>query len=87
LAQPFEFAYALLARQTEDPKDFFHRVLNTGKETKVELDQNVPVHIIYRTAIVSPKGRAEYRRDVYGRDAKIWAALERAGVVLSGVQG
>jgi len=87
LAQPFEFAYALLARQTEDPKDFFHRVLNTGKETKVELDQNVPVHIIYRTAIVSPKGRAEYRRDVYGRDAKIWAALERTGVVLSGVQG
>jgi len=87
LAQPFEFAYALLARQTEDPKDFFHRVLSSGKETKVELEQNVPVHIIYRTAIVSPKGRAEYRRDVYGRDAKIWNALERAGVVLSGVQG
>ncbi|OUS36053.1 murein L,D-transpeptidase [Rhodobacterales bacterium 56_14_T64] len=87
LAQPFEFAYALLARQTEDPKAFFHRVLNSGKETKVELEQDVPVHIIYRTAIVSPKGRAEYRRDVYGRDAKVWAALERAGVVLSGVQG
>ncbi len=87
LARPFEFAYALLARQTEDPKDFFHRVLNSGTETKVELEQKVPVHIIYRTAIVSPKGRAEYRRDVYGRDAKIWAALERAGVVLSGVQG
>ena len=87
LAQPFEFAYALLARQNEDPKAFFHRVLNTGKETKVELEQNVPVHIIYRTAIVSSKGRAEFRRDVYGRDAKVWAALERAGVVLSSVQG
>lgn len=87
LAQPFEFAYALLARQTENPKEFFHRVLNSGKETKVELEQNVPVHIIYRTAVMSPKGHAEYRRDVYGRDAKIWAALERAGVVLSGVQG
>ncbi len=87
LAQPFEFAYALLARQSEDPKAFFHRVLNTGKETKVELEQKVPVHIIYRTAIISTKGRAEFRRDVYGRDAKIWAALQRAGVVLSGVQG
>lgn len=87
LAQPFEFAYALLSRQSEDPKAFFHRVLNTGKETKVELEQNVPVHIIYRTAIISTKGRAEFRRDVYGRDAKIWAALQRAGVVLSGVQG
>ncbi|WP_027237595.1 L,D-transpeptidase family protein [Leisingera caerulea] len=87
LAQPFEFAYALLARQTEDPKAFFHRILNSGRETKVDLEQKVPVHIIYRTAVVSSKGRAEFRRDVYGRDAKIWAALERAGVVLPSVQG
>lgn len=87
LAQPFEFAYALLARQTEDPKAFFQRILNSGRETKVELEQKVPVHIIYRTAVVSSKGRAEFRRDVYGRDAKIWEALERAGVVLPSVQG
>ncbi|NVK15295.1 MAG: L,D-transpeptidase family protein [Rhodobacteraceae bacterium] len=87
LAQPFEFAYALLAKQTENPKDFFHRILNSGKETKVELQTKVPVHIIYRTAVVSGKGRAEFRRDVYGRDAKVWAALERAGVVLPSVQG
>ncbi|UWQ80955.1 L,D-transpeptidase family protein [Leisingera sp. S132] len=87
LAQPFEFAYALLAKQTENPKDFFHRILNSGKETKVELETKVPVHIIYRTAVVSGKGRAEFRRDVYGRDAKVWAALERAGVVLPSVQG
>ncbi|WP_417472562.1 L,D-transpeptidase family protein [Leisingera sp.] len=87
LAEPFEFAYALLARQTEDPKAFFHRILNSGKETKVVLEKKVPVHLIYRTAIVSSLGHAEFRRDVYGRDAKIWAALERAGVVLPSVQG
>ncbi len=87
LAQPFEFAYALLARQTEDPEAFFHRILKTGKETKVDLEQKVPVHIIYRTAYVSDKGRAEFRRDVYGRDAKVWAALQQAGVALPGVQG
>lgn len=87
LAEPFEFAYALLARQTEDPKAFFHRILDSGRETKVDLEQKVPVHIIYRTAVVSASGQAEFRRDVYGRDAKIWAALERAGVVLPGVQG
>ncbi|KIC27402.1 L,D-transpeptidase family protein [Leisingera sp. ANG-M6] len=87
LAQPFEFAYALLAKQTENPKEFFHRILNSGRETKVELEQKVPVHIIYRTAVVSGKGRAEFRRDVYGRDAKVWSALERAGVVLPSVQG
>jgi murein L,D-transpeptidase YcbB/YkuD len=87
LAQPFEFAYALLAKQTENPYDFFQRILKSGKETKVELEQQVPVHIIYRTAYVSNKGRAEFRRDVYGRDAKVWAALERAGVSLTDVQG
>jgi hypothetical protein len=26
-----------------------------------------------------------YRRDVYGRDAKLWAALEAAGVALGPV--
>ncbi|WP_192966596.1 L,D-transpeptidase family protein [Phycobacter azelaicus] len=87
LAQPFEFAYALLARQTEDPKAFFHRILSSGKETKVDLEQQVPVHIIYRTAYVTNKGRAEFRRDVYGRDAKVWDALQQAGVALPGVQG
>ena len=87
LAQPFEFAYALLARQTEDPKAFFHRILSSGKETKVDLEQQVPVHIIYRTAYVTNKGRAEFRRDVYGRDAKVWDALQHAGVALPGVQG
>ena len=87
LAQPFEFAYAILAKQEPNPKDYFHSVLNTGKETKVVLDQKVPVHIIYRTAFTTPKGRTEYRRDVYGRDAKIWSALERLGVALPTVQG
>ncbi|MQY41482.1 L,D-transpeptidase family protein [Epibacterium sp. SM1969] len=87
LAQPFEFAYALLAKQTEDPEAFFQRILKSGQETKVNLKEHVPVHIIYRTAFVPNKGPAEFRRDVYGRDAKVWAALERAGVALPSVQG
>ncbi|KIC42762.1 peptidoglycan-binding protein [Ruegeria sp. ANG-R] len=87
LAQPFEFAYALLAKQQEDPKAFFHRVLNTGKETKVNLDEPVPVHLIYRTAYIGPMGDVQYRRDVYDRDRKIWEALQKAGVALPDVQG
>ncbi len=47
----------------------------------------MPVHIIYRTAFTNAQGRAEFRRDVYGRDAKIWSALEQAGVALAAVQG
>ncbi|MAW08402.1 MAG: murein L,D-transpeptidase [Halobacteriovoraceae bacterium] len=87
LQKPFEFAYALLAKQTDDPVGYFQSILDSGKETKVELDVKVPVHIIYRTAFIDEEGRAEFRRDVYGRDAKVWDALQRAGVALPGVQG
>lgn len=87
LAQPFDFAYALLARQTQDPKGLFHKYLKTGRETQVDLDQKIPVHIIYRTALTTAKGELEFRRDVYGRDAEIWDALDQAGVALGSVRG
>lgn len=87
LSDPFDFAYALLAKQESDPKAYFQSVLKTGRETKIDLAQPVPVHIIYRTAVTQAKGRTQYRRDVYGRDAKIFAALTKAGVALRAVQG
>lgn len=87
LADPFDFAYALLAKQTNDPKSYFQGILSTGRETKVVLDEPVPVHIMYRTAFVTTQGDTEFRRDVYGRDAKIWGALDQAGVALRAVQG
>ncbi len=87
LADPFDFAYALLARQSRDPKGDFARALATGKETRIDLQQKVPVHLIYRTAITTNKGEIAFRRDVYGRDALIWEALRNAGVEMPGVQG
>jgi len=87
LQQPFDFAYALLAKQMSNPQEFFHTTLKTGRETRVDLKEPVPVHLIYRTAITKPKGGMEYRRDVYGRDAKIFNALTNAGVVLRSVRG
>ncbi len=84
---PFNFAYALLAVQRDDPKQYFHKILKTGRETQVDLVKNIPVHIIYRTAFTNAKGPVQYRRDVYGRDAKIWKAMANEGVVLRSVQG
>ncbi|MGR3492150.1 MAG: L,D-transpeptidase family protein [Shimia sp.] len=82
LNDPFDFAYALLAKQTGDPVGFFQSKLRTGAEARVNLKQPVPVHLVYRTAFTSPRGNINFRRDVYGRDAKIWRALEREGVAL-----
>lgn len=87
LQQPFEFGYSLLAVQTNDPKGTFHRALDSGRETQIDLEKHVPVHIVYRTAVMPARGKANYRRDIYGRDAKIWNALAGAGVALRAVQG
>jgi L,D-transpeptidase YcbB len=87
LGEPFDFAYALLSAQTADPVAEFARFLNTGREMSVKLDKPVPVHLVYFTAHPSAKGKMNYRRDVYGRDARIYDALVEAGVALRGVQG
>jgi murein L,D-transpeptidase YcbB/YkuD len=87
LNDPFDFAYALLAVQEDDPEAFFQRQLRTGRESRVNLEQPVPVHIIYRTAYTDARGNLNFRRDIYGRDAQIWDALQKAGVELNDVQG
>ncbi|WP_394182017.1 murein L,D-transpeptidase [Yoonia maritima] len=87
LADPFDFAYALLARQVGNPQEFFQSRLATGTEQRVDLKDPVPVHLVYRTAFTKPDGRMQFRRDVYGRDARIWNALAREGVAVRAVRG
>ena len=53
----------------------------------MKLKQSLPVHLVYFTAYPDAKGRMTWRRDVYGRDAALWDALQSAGVELAGVQG
>lgn len=87
LADPFDFAYALLAAQTDDPKGFFQDHLDSDRETVVKFDEKLPVHLVYFTAWPTAKGEMTYRRDIYGRDGRIFDALTEAGVALDGVQG
>lgn len=87
LNDPFDFAYALLAKQERNPESFFQSTLATQKETVVSLREPVQVHLVYRTAFTQAKGNIQFRSDVYGRDSKIWRALSNAGVVLSAQRG
>jgi murein L,D-transpeptidase YcbB/YkuD len=87
LNDPFDFAEALLALQEDDPMGYFKAQLGTGRESRVNLETAVPVHIIYRTAFTDTRGELNFRRDIYGRDALIWDALQKAGVELTRVQG
>ena len=87
LNDPFDFAYALLKVQERNPEAYFQDRLATGRETVVPLEKTVPVHLVYRTAFTQAKGNTQFRRDVYGRDARIWKALEKAGVSLRALRG
>ena len=87
LAEPFKFAHALLAAQTSEAIPVFQAALDFKKKVQIDLESQVPVHLIYRTAITLPGGGLEFRRDIYGRDAKIWNALQLQGVVLNGFTG
>lgn len=87
LNDPMDFAYALLSRQTADPKGVFQTHLDTKRETNVNLEQKVPVHLVYFTAWPTDQGRISYLRDIYGRDALLYEALQKAGVVQPQVQG
>lgn len=87
LGDPFDFAYALLAPQTDDPRGLFEAHLRTRSENTIMLDQPVPVHLVYFTAWPDARGEIEYRRDVYGRDGLIFDAMQAAGLVLDEVRG
>ena len=87
VARPFDLAYFLLGRQSSDPEGEFQGYIDTGKETTVRLETPLPVHLVYFTAYPDAKGKITYRRDIYGRDAKLYDALVAAGVVMPGLQG
>ncbi len=82
VAEPLELAYHLLAPQSDDPEALFDGHLRTGRETRVNLDEPIGVHIVYWSAWVTATGRVNYRRDPYGRDAKVLDGLAAAGVEL-----
>ncbi len=86
VGSPFDLAYTLLAPQSDDPKGLFKSYLAGGRESVLDLATPVPVHLVYFTAWPNEQGMISYRRDIYARDAKVFAALAEAGVVLQGVQ-
>jgi murein L,D-transpeptidase YcbB/YkuD len=51
----------------------------------LNLDQPVPVHLVYFTAWPDDQGQMGYRRDIYARDKKLFAALTEAGVAVAGI--
>ncbi len=76
----FPDKYAEVLLDISNPKDGYtvdriHHMYGTG-ERDIHLDTPIPVHITYQTAFVDDAGHLVFREDVYGRDAKLLAALK-----------
>ena len=71
---PFDFAEHLLDNQGWD-RARIDRVIESGKRTRVNLETPVTVMLLYWTADVAEDGTVLFKKDVYGRDAKIIAGL------------
>ena len=59
------------------PGDAVDQAVVGGATLRIPLANPVPVYLIYATAFVDKDGAAEFRDDVYGRDARLAAALAR----------
>jgi murein L,D-transpeptidase YcbB/YkuD len=75
---PDKYAEVLLG--ISNPKDGYtvdriHHLYSTG-EHDIHLNTPIPVHVTYQTAFVDDAGHLAIREDVYGRDAKLLAALK-----------
>lgn len=73
--RPFALAWLLLSDQTAAPGPMIERILATGEETEVPLDNPIPVHLIYLTSWVDQNGTLHFRDDVYDRDEALARAM------------
>ncbi len=76
----FPDKYAELLLSISNPKDGYtiekiHRMYGAD-ERDIRLTTPIPVHLTYQTAFVDDAGHLVIREDVYGRDARLLAALK-----------
>jgi murein L,D-transpeptidase YcbB/YkuD len=75
LEQPGKLAEYLLQDRAEWTPERIGEAMHGGEERTVKLAQPIPVYIGYWTARVSPDGLMQFRKDVYGFDARLSALL------------
>jgi len=78
---PDQYASTLLNIVTPNEKYTAERIRGMyGRgETNLNFSTPVPVHITYQTAFVDDAGKLQFRKDVYGRDAKMMPLLKNNG--------
>jgi len=72
---PQDFAKVLLASDPKWTLDSIRTAMNQTKEQVVKLDRSIPVVLVYLTFWADSKGEAQFRNDIYDRDAPVLKAL------------
>lgn len=73
--QPKRFAEYLLRNDSTFTTKKIDSLYYLGKETYVKLQEKIPVYIVYFTSWVDANGQLNFRRDIYGHDAKLEKTL------------
>lgn len=81
LEKPIDLANAVLADNPKWTPDAVQDAIAAGDSKTVSLREPLPVHIYYLTAWVDEAGTVQFRRDVYGHDAKVAAALSKESLL------
>ncbi len=71
IEKPLDFAAVLLKGQGEWTKEKVKRLIDAGKHRQLNLARPMPVYLLYWTAFVDIDGTVEFRKDLYGHDAKL----------------
>lgn len=75
LKRAHDFARFLLTLEGKDYDAIASQSKKMDAEQEVQLTLNIPVHITYRTAWVTPDNRVNFRKDIYERDKLVYKAL------------
>lgn len=81
LERPVQLAEYLLKDKPDWRGGRLRQAIVSGEHRTVKLPQKLPVHILYFTAWVEDNGVVNFRKDVYGHDARLAAALAQEPVV------
>src|SRR3712207_4786082 len=74
---PLDLAALLLADQGWT-RARIDEVIDKGQQRVVHLTKPIPIHVTYLTAWANKDGSVHFRRDIYGRDRQLEAALAGA---------
>lgn len=75
IQKPLDLALYLLQPDPKWDRDALLRALDKEKDRSVALPAPIAVHLLYWTAWADEDGTIEFRRDIYGQDAPLLAAL------------